>query len=417
MLCNPTKNRSSFVADWNAIDRNSTMTTPEITKLTWNPRVALVRHNLHTARRTRDFTFFKALQANAFLEGTDYVATLNNLLGDEADTIISTLDNLNAGIAFVHQDAFKTVYDSVKASMFNDGGNPETRRSKLRVDISQQKDMADHAVDKTTSSAIALIESQPAFAQDIIANVWIGGITIISDAVKVCLDEIDALEDCLDDVIRLAYSLSNVQNIVDASITALRGVFKLMGSESGSDTASQRSPSNASSAFGMMRRLSNVLSHAYTTQPYPNHKTSRSVSTASNNSWTAPAGIRASVSSACPTRMPHNSVGSHFSAPPHAQSAPMPFPHSTLSPIPPTPATGQGEMSNPFELYPGSDDESYFQSSKNSMSNSYGGVEGLDPLTPDSSTFVSTGTHNIPNIMSRMNRSAHPLPPAPISVS
>lgn len=78
-------------------------------KLHWTQRIALVRHNLHAARRTGDFTFFKTLQAHALIEGTDYVATLNDVLGDDADTVLSTLDNLNAGIAYVHQDAFKSI--------------------------------------------------------------------------------------------------------------------------------------------------------------------------------------------------------------------------------------------------------------------------------------------------------------------
>lgn len=78
-------------------------------KLHWTQRIALVRHNLHAARRTSDFTFFKTLQAHALIESADYVATLNDVLGDNADIVLSTLDNLNAGIAYVHQDAFKSI--------------------------------------------------------------------------------------------------------------------------------------------------------------------------------------------------------------------------------------------------------------------------------------------------------------------
>lgn len=72
-------------------------------QLHWTQRIALVRHNLHSARRTNDFTFFKSLQAHALLGGTDHVALLQSSLGDQADTVLSTLDNLNAGIAYVHQ--------------------------------------------------------------------------------------------------------------------------------------------------------------------------------------------------------------------------------------------------------------------------------------------------------------------------
>ena len=56
-------------------------------ELHWTQRIALVRYNLHAARRTGDFTFFKTLQAHALIEGTDFVATLNDVLGDDADTV------------------------------------------------------------------------------------------------------------------------------------------------------------------------------------------------------------------------------------------------------------------------------------------------------------------------------------------
>src|SRR5438105_204805 len=98
-------------------------------KLHWTQRVALVRHNLHAARRTGDFTFFKTLQAHALIECTDYVATLNDVLGDDTDTVLSTLDNLNAGIAYVHQDAFKSVYESAKSTMYKAGNSVESRKS------------------------------------------------------------------------------------------------------------------------------------------------------------------------------------------------------------------------------------------------------------------------------------------------
>ena len=87
-------------------------------KLHWTQRIALVRHNLHASRRSNDFTFFKTLQAQALIDGTDHVASLYSTLGGEADPVLSTLDNLNAGIAYVHQDAFKAVYDGAKSTMY-----------------------------------------------------------------------------------------------------------------------------------------------------------------------------------------------------------------------------------------------------------------------------------------------------------
>jgi hypothetical protein len=109
---------------------------------------------LHSARQTGDYSFFKTLQAHILLDGIDHVATLHSVLGDDADTVLSTLDNLNAGIAYVHQDAFKAVYDSAKSTMYKANNTPSSRRALLRVDIHQQRDMADLAINKTANSAI-----------------------------------------------------------------------------------------------------------------------------------------------------------------------------------------------------------------------------------------------------------------------
>jgi len=89
-------------------------------QLHWTQRIALVRHNLHSARRTNDFTFFKSLQAHALLEGTDHVALLQSSLGDQADTVLSTLDNLNAGIAYVHQGMYFRFTSRISGSNYTD---------------------------------------------------------------------------------------------------------------------------------------------------------------------------------------------------------------------------------------------------------------------------------------------------------
>jgi hypothetical protein len=65
--------------------------------------------------------------------------------------------------------------------------------------------MTDHAIDKTANAAVSLIEAQPPHSQDAIANAWITG-TIVADAVKVCLDQMDSIELCMDDFIRLEYA-------------------------------------------------------------------------------------------------------------------------------------------------------------------------------------------------------------------
>jgi hypothetical protein len=62
-------------------------------QLHWTQRIALVRHNLHTASRSGDFGFFKSLQAAALIEGTNHFATLTSILEDDADTLLAAMDN------------------------------------------------------------------------------------------------------------------------------------------------------------------------------------------------------------------------------------------------------------------------------------------------------------------------------------
>jgi hypothetical protein len=328
-----------------------------VQKLHWTQRIALVRHNLHAARRTGDFSFFKSLQAHALLEGTDHVALLNQTLGDNADGVLSTLDNLNAGIAYVHQDAFKAIYDNAKNNMHTGEDSLASRRSLLRVDICQQRDMADHAIDKTTNSAINLIQAQPAHCQDAVANAWITGATIMADAVCVCLNEMNSLENHLDDFISLEYSWNSIQSSVDAAISALRGIFSLMtttsqpaapvknrnlsvssaSSQDHGGAASTRSRnSSTASAFNMIKRAFSVSAPS---GPPPS-KSARSIVNGNlplpdPNSRT----FRQSISASCPTKMPN--FGDH--------------PHTILTTIPPTPAVidmSTPDMGNPFTENP-----------------------------------------------------------------
>lgn len=300
-------------------------------RLHWTQRVALARHNLHAARRTNDFTIFKTLQAHALIDGTDHVAILHAVLGNDADSVLSTLDNLNAGIAYVHQDAFKAVYDGAKSTMYKADNSPSSRRSLLRVDICQQRDMADHAIDKTANSAIQLIQNQPVHCQEAVANAWITGTTIIADAVCVCLNEMEVIEDNMDDFIRLEYSWSSIQNSVDAAVSALRGIFSLMGSATTASVPSSSSrnmsisstagseggnSSRSSNAFGLIKR---AFSHSHMLPPpVLKHVPATSLPVPEAN----PRGFRASMSAACPTRM--STYSDH--------------PHTLLTTIPPTPS-------------------------------------------------------------------------------
>lgn len=320
-------------------------------QLHWTQRIALVRHNLHSARRTNDFTFFKSLQAHALLDGTDHVALLQFSLGDNADSVLSTLDNLNAGIAYVHQDAFKAVYDGAKAAM--NTGDKTDRRSLLRVDICQQRDMADLAIDKTTNSAVNLIQAQPIACQDAVANAWMTGTTIIADAVCVCLNEMNQVEHNIDDFILLEYSWNLIQSSVDSAISALRGIFSLMAlpnvnnnviqpihgrnlsvSSASSDHggASTRSRnSSTASAFSFIKR---ALSHGQIQPPNPKTARTGSMSLSISPPEANPRGFRASMSAACPTKM--STFGAH--------------PHTVLTTIPPTPSVHDATSGNPEGL-------------------------------------------------------------------
>ncbi|KAH7119071.1 hypothetical protein B0J11DRAFT_84195 [Dendryphion nanum] len=384
-------------------------------KLHWTQRIALVRHNLHAARRTGDYTFFKTLQAHALIDGTDHVVSLYSVLGCDADQVLSTLDNLNAGIAYVHQDAFKAVYDGAKSPMYQGESNHSSRRSLLRVDISQQRDMADHAIDKTTNSAVNLIEAQPAHCQDAVANAWIMGATIIADAVCVCLNEMEKIEEFADDFIHLEYSWNCIQNSVDAAISALRGIFNLMAashrslnirspsvssvtvSELGSTNTRSRTSSTAS-AFGLIKR---AFSHNQM-HPPPHPKPTRAGSLPLPMPDVNSRGFRLSMSTAFPTRMPDHQ-------------------HTLLTPVPPTPNVNEGP-GNPTSPFKEKNCE-YFSfnmnkdgnaaSKESSISDSLMQLESLDPLyTPHVDELIKMPISSIPRRLSASFAS----PPSPIPV-
>ena len=310
-------------------------------QLHWTQRVALVRHNLHAASRSGDFTFFKVLQAARFMEGNNHVATLSASLGDDADVVLAALDNLNAGLAYVHQDAFKNTYENLKNSMREE--NKTEDKSKLYVDMTMQKNVADMAIDKTAGSVIALINQQPPNVQDEVASVWITGASIVSDCMEISLKHMEGLEQTMDDFIRMEESWNTVKASVICAITGLKGVFNLMDQDSPQDSSrASRATSIASASAGMFRRLSN----AFVTTPSTTSG-SRSGSVASQGQslhsrqgsaaapvYRTPNYVRNSVSAGCPTSLP--SIN--------------PFEHANhkLSMIPPTPAA-HDEQADPFD--------------------------------------------------------------------
>ncbi|GME46626.1 hypothetical protein GTA08_BOTSDO09088 [Neofusicoccum parvum] len=228
-------------------------------KLHWTQRVALIRHNLHAASRTGDFTFFKTLQAHRLLEGTDHLAALSAVIGDASDQVLASLDNYNSVMAYVHEDAFKNVYESVKTGVREQSGTYDDRRAIYYVDAAQQKEKAEKAIDKMINSAITMINAQPVNCQEEAANVWIWGTTFVADAMEVCLAQIDAIEVCLDDFIRLENSWSVVQSAVGASIGAIKGIFNLMAPCEAPEAQQHRSEATEGTVRSMLRRMSTAM--------------------------------------------------------------------------------------------------------------------------------------------------------------
>ena len=303
-----------------------------VKRLQWTQRVALIRQNLHSASRTRDFTFFKTLQAQAFLEGTDYVATLTAAVGDEADFVVSTIDNMNASIAYCHQDAFKNVYDRAKEIIASEE-DPQAKRASIRVDMSQQKQMAEFAIDKMTNSAISIIEQQPPGSRDAVAHVWITGTTIIADAIEVCLMKIDDVEYAMDDLIGLEDSYNLVKNAVGSGISALKGIFSLMASDPNAPDKERINPTTASSyTKGILRRFSNAVSIG------PNSTTSQHAGPPGllNRPVRSPSALRASISLSNPTTMPSNPAAARIA------------PHLTLNVIPSASSPDDEYLSCPY---------------------------------------------------------------------
>ncbi|KAK4495612.1 hypothetical protein PRZ48_012880 [Zasmidium cellare] len=312
------------------------MSIPNAKQLHWTQRIALIRHNLHAASRSGDFGFFKSLQAAGLIEGTNHFATLTATLGDDADTLLCALDNLNAALAFMHQDAFQNVYDGLKNSMRDE--DKQADRSKLYVDITMQKNKAEMAIDKLSNSAIALINQQPAHAQDQAANVYITGVTLVADCAEVVFKQFETMEQKMDDFIRLEESC----NTVKASVLAATAGLKDLQEEKNT-----RNLSISSATSGLFRRMSS----AFQSPPSTRSASVASAGSAPRGSisgsipvYRTPNFVRNSVSAGCPTSMPSNTpnMNTNFNA--HSFNK---FQSHQLSTIPPTPA--YEEEMDPFD--------------------------------------------------------------------
>lgn len=328
------------------------------TQLHWTQRVALIRSSLHSASRSGDFTFFKSLQAAGMIEGTNHVAVLSAEMDDDVDLLLVAMDNLNAGLAYVHQDAFQKVYEELKSSMKEEGdgeASPESKRARLYVDMTMQRNIADLAIDKMTNSAVALINNQSETFQESAANVWITGATIIADCIEITLKEMQSLDTKMTDFIRVEESWSAVKASIVSAVTGLKCVFWLMDTSHSSSSADMRpvaaprSASIVSAGAGMFRRLSTAFASGTPSAPSPASSRSssiasqavlnlqahraKSVTSASVSTpvYKTPNYVRNSISTGYPTSMPAN-----FEA----------F-RRNLSTIPPTPA--QDDEKDPFD--------------------------------------------------------------------
>lgn len=325
------------------------MSTPNVKQLHWTQRIALVRHNLHAASRSGDFNFFKSLQAAGLIEGTNHFATLTAILGDEADTLLSALDNLNGTLAFMHQEAFQNVYDNLKNSMRDE--DKQADRSKLYVDIAMEKNKAEMAIDKLSNSAIALINQTSVHGQDEAANVYVTGLTLVADCVEVMFKQFETMDQKLDDFIRLEDACNTVKASVLAANAGLKGVFYMLDATDPQGDKIPRNLSISSATSGLFRRVSN----AFQTSP-PATRSASLASAASGGSaprgsisgsipvYRTPNFVRNSVSAGCPTSMPSNipAMNSNFDS--HSFNN---FQSHKLDTIPPTPA--YEEDMDPFD--------------------------------------------------------------------
>jgi len=312
-------------------------------QLHWTQRVALIRHSLHAANRSGDWHFFKSLQANGFLDGTNHAARLAEELGDDADMVLASLDNLNSGLSYMYQDAFKSVYDSIKSN-YAGSDDQASIQSSLYVDINMQRNVADMAIDKTASSALAMIQQQPLATQETAVQVWITGVTIIADCLEISLKEMNEIEGKVDDFIRLEESWDTVKASVLASVTVLKGVFCLMDTSAAQEkptTKSNRS-SIANASGSVLRRLSSAFAgpinpsrtSSVSSAAGLSHGRTSSVSSQQGPVYRTPNYVRSSVKDGCPTSLPSPATSD--------------FERHKLETIPPTPAASTAEGRTEF---------------------------------------------------------------------
>lgn len=319
-------------------------------KLQWTQRIALVRHNLHIASSTGDFTFFKTLQADRFRDDCDHVASLRSALGDDADPVIASLDKSNAVIGFVHEDSFKKIFDlarriadarrpsSINASS-GSGVITDEARIAFHYSIVEQRRVADSAIDKMVQSAIACISQLPPAAQMDAAHVFVTGTTFVADAMQICLQKMTALDASIGTFHQDESALAAVQLVVGAAVSALKGVFTLMSDGHataggmGGEAEESRKPLRSSSIDVIARNLLKRMSMSASTTSL---SSSFSPSASRRPSMSSPVAANGQTIFSTTTRLSHKRAGSSASGA-----------VSKMPTIPPTPAH---HLTNPFDV-------------------------------------------------------------------
>ena len=301
----------------------------------------MIRHNLHTASRSGDFTFFKILQAENFVAGTDHVGNLSAIMDGDVDSLLHDLDNLNSGVACVHEDAFKGLYDAVRELNGGDG-NPsngverfadigptdvsvkestekrgscssnneelaERRAARLRKTAAHQRNFADSAIDKMMSSASMLIQEQPVAARESATQVLIMGMTFIADAVEVSLAQMTALEESGWCTSSAETSLAQVQGALSAAVSALKGILNMLDNNDEATEAEVRSAVQSRRASVTSSHRASVSSEASSGGPMSFFRRMSTAITASSAGPSLPASRKTSVVSF--TSSPFQSVG------------------------------------------------------------------------------------------------------------
>lgn len=335
-------------------------------RLRWNQKLALVRHNLHTASITRDFGFFRCLQATNLVNGVDQFAALSSLLGDDdgsADILILSLDKFNAVMACVHEDAYKHVYDLVNARLAEGFATFDTLKSLYHTEAPCQRQTAGSSIDKMFNAAVDAICQHPEEVRDAAAEVFIVGCTFTAIAMETALNHLDMMQHDLDDSTSLRASWATVQAAVAQSVSGSKGVFKLMGDSSNNSPVEgpRRRHDRSGSVDGYAKSIVRRMSTAFSSPLSPSPLSSSSLSSGLSSSLSSSTDSRKTSSASYASAPSRRGSTASFVSPARARTlsnaivnwGPRPShcgPTSAMSPIPSTPPTGEARIGvNPFD--------------------------------------------------------------------